>query len=265
MRLFVPNQSIKQIVDNAVNDVVNGAVVNNVRNAFNALGIVVGTETQTLDDAIKGGNSLAVKAVIFKGNHQITPNSLNLAIDTKNPDIVESVVGAGAEVNSAHIISSIQDIFNSLDKDEEKKQAKITKNLVDTMRAKKQKIDSEVLMEAIKKDNFGAVNLLINLGIRVTEEHINFSASGGSEYGDAIPNALRDAREKQIVKTNDAEKIKNLSTLGSGAPNRNYGGFFTEMDVPKEIIMKIVSLTGNESKPVTEEEMRDNYYNKPQL
>lgn len=237
-------------------------ITNNVTNAFNALSIVVGAETQSLDDAIKSGNSLAVKAVIFKGSYQITPNSLNLAIETENPDIVESVVNVDAEVNSAHIILSMKGM-PSLDDDVEQKKEKITKNLVDAMRAKGQKIDSEVLMDPLKRNVLHTVKFLISLNLRIKEEHITLASNSVDEYGQLQLEFLKTAREKQIEKTNDAEKNKNLCTLGSGAPNRTNVGFFTNM--PKELIMDIISRTGNESKPVTEEEMKSNYYTKPKF
>jgi hypothetical protein len=234
-------------------------VENNVMHAFKALGIIIGTDEQSLDDAIQSKNNLAVKAIILKGNYQFTDNSLNLAIKTRNPDIVESIIKTGVEINSTHVIDSLNELLViAVDQNENQDKKNITKNLVNAMRIKGQKIGPEVLTDAIINDNLQGIRLLMELNVSVKEEHIQLSEQPGNQYmPQLIASILKAAQEKEA----DAEKIKNLWVLGSGL--RTKTGFFANQ--ASEVVMKIVSLTGNESKPVTTEEEERYYKNKPCL
>jgi hypothetical protein len=236
-------------------------VCNNVMDAFKALSILVDTEKQSLDLTIQSGHSLAVKAVILKGNYQITDQSLYLAIRTNNPEIVKSIINTGVESNSKHIIHALEVLGDySLDEEENQNTKDIIKTLVNAIRVKGQKIGQEVLMNAIEKENWSGIRLLIKFNIPVKEEHLNILEKGWCENIEWMSALLKNARQKQIEAAADAEKIKNLWVLGSGL--RTKTGFFA---IPTEVVMKIVNFTGNESKPVTFDKIEKFYDNKPKL
>jgi len=246
-------------------------VTKDVNNAFNnlanSLSILVGSETPTLDEAIKSGHNLAVKAVIFKGNYQITKDTLNLAIESHDPDIVKYIIELkDIQINADHIINSLEHLDGNV-WDDIQQRTEVAKALVLALRAKgehkKEEVESVILKAAIEKDNYPAVELLSSLNFYVSQEHID-CAMEAQLMGDSVMGVLNKKMELQNKRANKQESINGFRLFGEGF--RSNSAFTVDTPtgptkIPPEIMFKIAQLAENKTQPL-DDQAKQRVFNK---
>jgi len=251
-----------------------------------AIGVLTGSETQDLDTVIRSGNSLAVKARLLKGNYQLTEKSLELAIHTNDPNIVNYIIDTGQKVTSRDVSYALS--LLNLDQSCGLRQCEIIKNLINAIRNKNDKLDHSVLMCLIKEDKVANMKFFLGLNVEVTQEHIdkasNLNAScktlrekyprlGGtyiidesgtqveipkySKYSDTLKILIQFYEKK--------DTFKNFRIMGESARCAN--AFFVNTStgpkkIPTEVMFKIAGMAENTKYPLDDKVKEKIFYKK---